>query len=116
MQLPFEGTGFRLVSAVSVWGYSIAIGSILLLLGGMIAVIRASSDDSGKFSELRQMVEAMFGTPAHLRPGSDDETESSRQTAAGKSYEPFEDRCPACQITVTHEHQNCPSCGLRLLD
>ena len=42
------------------------------LIGAMIVMIRlmTTSDESGKHKQLKEFVEALFGTPAHLQPGS----------------------------------------------
>jgi hypothetical protein len=108
------------MSAVAWWGYGITSAVLLLVLGGMFVVIRAMSDQSGRYQEVKEMMEALFHTPAFLRPGSSEEgSEKSRNEAAAASgtvQEPFEDECPACREKVTHENVECPSCGLRLLD
>ncbi|MFC4775965.1 hypothetical protein ACFO9Q_04120 [Paenibacillus sp. GCM10023252] len=87
-----------------------------LLLGSMYMFIRISTDDSGKHSQLREMVETLFGTPAHLRPGSAESAAAEGSTEGLKraSGEPFREPCPACSEIVTEEHAECPSCGLRL--
>jgi hypothetical protein len=89
------------------------------LIGAMIVMIRlmTTSDESGKHKQLKEFVEALFGTPAHLQPGSgrEESSVSSDRPSAAESLEPYSEPCPACQETVTQEHDECPSCGLRLL-
>ncbi|TJY40777.1 hypothetical protein E5161_16670 [Cohnella pontilimi] len=106
------------MSAVAIWGYGITSVVLLFLLVGMFVLIRAMSDPSGRFQEVKEMMDAMFNTPAFLRPnGSEQGAEPTRNEAAAASamHEPFEDECPACREKVTHENVECPSCGLRLL-
>lgn len=105
--------------AVAWWGYGIAITVLVVLLGGMYALVKVMSDDSGKYEEIRAMMDPLFHTPSFLRPGAEpDNGSSSRdEAAAGRMavLEPFEDTCPGCREPVTHEHAECPSCGLRLM-
>ncbi|MFF2483150.1 hypothetical protein [Paenibacillus sp. NPDC058071] len=64
------------------------------------------------------MVEALFATPAHLRPGqhpADGEAGTSAAAETAPHAEPFTEPCPACEETVTERHIHCPACGLRLL-
>jgi hypothetical protein len=106
------------MSAVSWWGYGITFLVLFLLLGGMYALVRFMSDDSGKYEELKAMMDPLFHTPSFLRPGTDsgDGSAARTETAASKrADESFEDECPACRQRVTHENADCPSCGLRLL-
>jgi hypothetical protein len=79
--------------------------------------IRIASDDSDRYKELKEMVETIFGTPAHLRPHLDDNPakngpKSERSSAASAA---FSEPCPACSETVTERDSICPSCGLQLL-
>jgi hypothetical protein len=109
------------VSAVAWWGYGITLTVLLVILVGMFVIVRAMSDDSGRFGEVKEMMEAMFHTPSFLRPGNGEAGSGSRNSqeemaAARTVHDPFEDQCPACLERVTHEHKECPSCGLRLLD
>ncbi|QYR21322.1 hypothetical protein KZ483_27225 [Paenibacillus sp. sptzw28] len=103
-----------LVSVMS----GIATGIVLLfattLIGAMVFIIRLTTQDSGKHKELREFVEALFGTPSHLRP-SDAGADEHKSERPVRADEPFSEPCPACGETVTHEHAECPSCGLRLL-
>lgn len=93
---------------------TIVVAAIILLIFFM--VIKMSTDDSEKHSEVRKYMEALFGG---LSSNSKDEgnEEAKRQAAErlAKEMGPFEDTCPACQTAVTHQHIDCPSCGLRLL-
>lgn len=99
------------------WMNGIATGVVLLIgLGialAMFFLIRIATSDSDRHKELREFVETLFGTPAHLRPenGSD----APGQTAAAKEHtEAFTEPCPGCSELVTEIHTACPSCGLRL--
>jgi hypothetical protein len=106
------------MSAVAWWGYGIAFAVLLLILGGMFMLVKVISDDSGKYEEMKAMMDPVFHPPAFLRPGTDaGETPPAHGEAAAarSSEEAFEDQCPACGERVTHEHADCPSCGLRLL-
>lgn len=110
---------FPLLSTVSIWGYGIVIIVAALIVGAMVFVIKASSGSDEQAGQIKEMIEALFGTPAHLRPGGNgangEAGSGADEAAASRTYEPFEDVCPACEAVVTHEHRNCPSCGLRLL-
>ncbi|MCU6713166.1 hypothetical protein M6D81_31155 [Paenibacillus sp. J5C_2022] len=88
-----------------------------LLLGAMFFFIRIASDDSDKYKTLREMVETLFGTPAHLRSGdaSSDDAASSATAPSRPSTLPFREPCPACNTEVTERDAECPSCQLRLL-
>ncbi|MBB3068203.1 hypothetical protein FHS14_001179 [Paenibacillus baekrokdamisoli] len=99
---------------------SIVLFVAAALIGAMFLMIRLMSDGSDKHSELKAFVETLFGSPAHLRTGSDgNEPPIEGKEANGQtkltSAEPYTELCPACEETVTHEHEQCPSCGLRLL-
>jgi hypothetical protein len=90
------------------------------LLGIMFLFIRAASDDSGKYNMLREMVETIFATPAHLRSGSvqsaaDNSLESGKPDGRVKHRNAFQEPCPACGTEVTEQDAICPSCELRLL-
>lgn len=107
------------MSATSMWGYAIAVTILVVLLGGMFFLLRAMSDESGKYGEIKEMLDSLFSTPSFLRPGSDPKEVPpghGEAAAARTDVEPFEDECPACRARVTHEHAECPSCGLRLMD
>lgn len=96
---------------------AIVLAAAGALLGGMFLFVRAASDDSGKYKELKEIVETLFATPAHLRPGDD----ADRGSAAGAgspartASAPYTEPCPACGATVTERDSSCPSCDLRLL-
>ncbi|SFT20083.1 hypothetical protein [Paenibacillus sp. BC26] len=99
----------------------VATGIVLLIAGGLVAamvfMIRLSTDDSGKHPEIKQFVEALFGgtaSPVQADPANSGQQESAAARAAS-SDEPFSEPCPACGDPVTHLHQECPSCGLRLI-
>ncbi|GIQ61586.1 hypothetical protein PACILC2_01540 [Paenibacillus cisolokensis] len=100
--------------------FDVAATAVVLLLaaglfGGMFLFVRTVSDDSDKHQDLKELVETLFGTPAHLRPDKDTQATAGEPAAARKPPAPFEDECPACGERVTHEHPECPGCGLRLL-
>lgn len=84
------------------------------LVAAMVYMIRLSADDSGKSSELRRFVEALFGGSSVRQ-----ETVSAGDEAAAarlaEHKEPFSEPCPACGETVTHRDADCPACGLRLV-
>ncbi|MFC0393757.1 hypothetical protein [Paenibacillus mendelii] len=104
------------------WMSSLASVLVLLLVGSLVGAmifiikLTTDTDDSDKHKQLREFVEALFGTPAHLRQGSsgneDADVDKGRSSAA--KADPFNEPCPACNTTVTHEDLDCPSCGLRL--
>jgi len=107
------------------WMSSLASVLVLLLacalVGAMIFVIKLTTDtdDSEKHKQLREFIEALFGTPAHLRQGgAAEESGKDSDAVKGRSStakaDPFQEPCPACDATVTHEDADCPSCGLRL--
>ena len=106
------------MSAADWWGYGIASAVLLLILGGMYLLIRVMSDDSGKYEELRAMLDPLFHPPAFLQPGAADRSQSPDSAAAGSrsadELEPYEEACPGCGEQVTHVHAECPGCGLRL--
>jgi hypothetical protein len=70
----------------------VATGIVLLfaaaLIGAMVFMIRLTTGDSGKHKELKEFVEALLGTPSHLRGGDSgtDEHNGERQLRA---EEPF---------------------------
>ncbi|WP_127530897.1 hypothetical protein [Paenibacillus kobensis] len=110
--------------AMSINWYSTGATVFVLLLafalvGAMFLFVKLTTDDSDRFKELKEMVETIFGTPAHLRssPPPDKSADGLKETAAqsAAALEAFAEPCPACSETVTEQHQNCPSCGLRLL-
>lgn len=89
-----------------------------LLLGAMFFFIRIASDDSNKYKTLREMVETLFGTPAHLRSGDASSEDASSSAAAPSRFSTlpaFREPCPACGTEVTERDAECPSCQLRLL-
>ncbi|MHA6482318.1 zinc ribbon domain-containing protein [Paenibacillus sp. strain BS8-2] len=93
---------------------------VLLLAGALISamflIIRVASGDSDSSKTVRDMVETLFGTPAHLRSGTDNSDEPSAAQATNKSSSAsFSEPCPACGDTVTERDVVCPSCELRLL-
>jgi hypothetical protein len=90
-----------------------------VLLAGMFMFVRIASDDSDKYKDLKEMVETIFGTPAHLRPSSNDASVSPKgksfaRDIAAPNLAPFSEPCPACSETVTERDSSCPSCGLQL--
>lgn len=92
-----------------------------VLLAGMFMFVRIASDDSDKYKDLKEMVETIFGTPAHLRPQSQSDDSSISQKGKDSAKEiapgnlaPFSEPCPACSETVTERDSSCPSCGLQL--
>ncbi|GMK40048.1 hypothetical protein PCCS19_31030 [Paenibacillus sp. CCS19] len=107
---------------MSINWFSVGATSLVLLLtfgllGAMFLIIKLSSDDSGKYNALKDMVETLFETPAHLRPGAAAKNDDNNKEAAAQSaaaLEPFVEACPACGDTVTEAHKECPTCGLRL--
>lgn len=107
---------------MSINWFSVGATSLVLLLtfgllGAMFLIIKLSSDESDKYKYLKDMVETLFETPAHLRSGSAPKNDADNKEAAAQSaaaLEPFVETCPACGDTVTEAHQECPSCGLRL--
>ncbi|HUC93789.1 MAG TPA: hypothetical protein VMS09_17535 [Paenibacillus sp.] len=112
--------GVAAINTVDVAATAVVLLIAAGIVGAMIAVIRAVADDSGKHSHLKQFVETLFETPAHLRPGGGSvKAEEPERDADGRpaaaAGERFSEPCPACGETVTHEDANCPSCGLRLL-
>ncbi|SDW67816.1 hypothetical protein [Paenibacillus sp. CF384] len=98
-----------------------ATSIVLLLAGGLVAamvfMIRLSTDDSDKHPEIKQFVTALFGgaaSPVQADPAASGQQESAAARDA-LSEEPFTEPCPACGDPVTHQHVECPSCGLRLI-
>jgi hypothetical protein len=109
-----------LFSWFDVGATAIVLTIAALLLGGMFMFVRIASDDSDKFKELKEMVETLFGTPAHLRQNAEPPTNNKSAAATGAAVSaaaavPFSEPCPACNKTVTERDTECPSCGLRLL-
>jgi hypothetical protein len=95
---------------------------VLVFAGGIVGamgwVVRISTDDSGRHAELKAFMETLFETPAHLRPGSGADSNSSPAPAdnlAKPQSQPFQDTCPACSVPVTQDNTFCPSCDLRLM-
>ncbi|WP_028612730.1 hypothetical protein [Paenibacillus harenae] len=89
------------------------------LLGGMFMFVRIATDDSDRYKELKEIVETLFGTPAHLKRQPEENAGStpakSQSAASSGTVSPFSEPCPACGITVTERDSDCPACGLRLL-
>ncbi|WP_276356283.1 hypothetical protein [Cohnella caldifontis] len=109
------------MSAVSWWGYGIAVTVLVLLLAGLVVLVRIISGDSEKYEELKAMLDPLFHAPAFLRPGEEARGDSKKRdetaaVASQEKIEPFEEKCPGCGETVTHVNAECPSCGLRLMD
>lgn len=105
------------MSAADWWGYGIASVVLLLILGSMYLLVRVMSDDSGKYEELRAMLDPLFHPPAFLQSGSADRTQTPADEDSPRSadeLEPFEEACPGCGERVTQVHAECPECGLRL--
>ncbi|RIX60252.1 hypothetical protein D3P08_01360 [Paenibacillus nanensis] len=113
--------GAQLNVWVDIGATSVVLLLAALLLGAMFIFIKAASDDdSGKYKMLREMVETIFGTPAHLRSGGGQEAANQAVEANGKAKVPaqtaaFREPCPACGAEVTEKDDVCPSCELRLL-
>ncbi|WP_138754897.1 hypothetical protein [Paenibacillus sinopodophylli] len=88
-------------------------------LTGMFMFVRMASDDSDRYKNLKEMVETIFGTPAHLRPSTDSSSTGTGDKDKDKpnvaELSPFSEPCPACSETITERDLTCPSCGLRLL-
>lgn len=112
--MSISGYMVTFVSLLDIGATAIVLLCAGLLLGAMFLFIRISTDDSDKFKDLKDMVEALFSTPAHLRPS---ETAASKEEApiAPSVKLAFSEPCPACEQTVTEQDAECPSCGLRLL-
>lgn len=110
---------YPLISLMSGLASAFVLLLAVALVGAMIYIIRLTTDDSDKHSQLKAFVEALFSTPSHLHQGDSDANEKASSEKAKRlhtiSKTPFSEPCPACQETVTHEHAECPSCGLRLL-
>ncbi|MFX3633256.1 MAG: hypothetical protein ACE3L7_15330 [Candidatus Pristimantibacillus sp.] len=102
------------VSLLDVGATAIVLLCAGLLLGAMFLFIRISTDDSEKYNDLKAMVEALFSTPAHLRPSEAAATKEEAR-ASSSTLQSFSEPCPACEQTVTELDSECPSCGLRLL-
>ncbi|SEO41460.1 hypothetical protein [Paenibacillus sp. OV219] len=88
------------------------------LVAAMIVMIRISGDDSGKHTDLKQFVEALFGGSASLAASKETPEERQAEKAIAlqaAAKQPFTEPCPACGDPVTHQDVDCPSCGLRLL-
>jgi hypothetical protein len=84
------------------------------LIGAMFLIIRVASGESESSGTVRDMVETLFGTPSHLRSGTDTQADAAApKPASGAS--PFREPCPACGQSVTERDAVCPSCELRLL-
>ncbi|QHW31587.1 hypothetical protein GZH47_12545 [Paenibacillus rhizovicinus] len=97
---------------------AIATIIVLVIAGTLVAVmvyiLKLSADDSGKASELRQFVEALFGGSARQEAAAEEDSAAARQRLAAHK-ESFSEPCPACGETVTHQDADCPGCGLRLV-
>lgn len=85
------------------------------LIGAMFMIIRVATGDSEGSKTVRDMVETLFGTPAHLRSGADQTPETAAAQLPPASLAPFSEPCPACGHAVTEQDIVCPSCELRLL-
>ncbi|OBZ11168.1 zinc ribbon domain-containing protein [Bacillus sp. FJAT-26390] len=88
------------------------------LLAGMFMFIRIASDDSDRYKVLKEMVETLFGTPAHLRQQPENNADKAivkTDKSAEAAIAAFSEPCPACSETVTERDSTCPSCGLQLL-
>ncbi|MUT65991.1 hypothetical protein [Paenibacillus sp. NEAU-GSW1] len=110
---------YPLISAntVNITGTLIAVTICILLLVAMFLFIRVSTDESEKYKDLKEMIETLFGTPAHLRPDTElnRRNDEAAAAAAPRDASPFSEPCPACGHTVSEQHAECPSCGLRLM-
>lgn len=85
------------------------------LIGAMFMIVRVAAGESEGSQTVRDMVETLFGTPAHLRSGTDQSSESTASRLPSGSLAPFSEPCPACGQAVTEQDIICPSCELRLL-
>ncbi|SFI73543.1 hypothetical protein SAMN02799624_01940 [Paenibacillus sp. UNC496MF] len=85
------------------------------LVAAMILVVRLAADDSGRASELRQFVEALFGGAAGRQDAAKDEEAEAAARQLAAQREPFSEPCPACGAVTTHRDAECSGCGLRLL-
>ncbi|MBW7458030.1 zinc ribbon domain-containing protein [Paenibacillus sepulcri] len=107
---------FPLVSIMGGLATAVVLLFTAALVGGMLFLIRLMSDDSDKYKQMKEYMETVFGTPAHLRSGGDEPAAEEDETSTLASpLKPFSELCPACGEPVTHEHRDCPACGLRLL-
>ncbi|CAM4094221.1 zinc ribbon domain-containing protein [Paenibacillus alkaliterrae] len=108
-----------LVTWLDIGATAIVLAIAGALLGGMFLFVRIASDDSDRYKELKEIVETLFGTPAHLlqqpEGSAGDDSAKSGTAAAAATVSPFSEPCPACGETVTERDSFCPSCGLRLL-
>jgi hypothetical protein len=103
-------------STVSWVGTTISIGIVAMILLIFFMVIKMSTDDSEKHSEIRKYIEALFGgQSSNAKEEENEETKRQAAERLAKEIGPFEDACPACQTPVTHQNIDCPSCGLRLI-
>ena len=118
----FKGWAAQLAPLFFTWFDAGATAIVLIaagaLLAGMFLFVKIASDDSDRYKELKEMVETLFGTPAHLRQQSGDPSgkdEAISKDGQPASTAPFSEPCPACGETVTERDSICPSCGLQLL-
>jgi len=103
-------------SPLGVAAYIVILLGVIGLLYMMYVIIRMSYDETdkpGRYSQLKEMVETLFGTPAHMRQS--EPSSSEQAAAAAANLQPFTEPCPACGEQVSEKNQTCPSCGLRLL-
>lgn len=105
-------------SPLGVIVYIVILLGVIGLLYMMYVIIRLSYDDdpenAGRNSQLKEMVQTLFGTPAFLRQSEQSATDEEA-AASSADLQPFTESCPACGEQVTEKHPTCPSCGLRLL-
>ncbi|MBH5318690.1 zinc ribbon domain-containing protein [Paenibacillus sp. GSMTC-2017] len=115
----FIATAHPLNAWVDVGATTFVLLLAVILVGAMFLFIRVSTDDSDKYKQFRDVVETIFGTPAHLRPGQDpgskSESSSTSEAVTASKLQTFQEPCPACGEEVTERDIVCPACELRLL-
>ncbi|MFD2613839.1 hypothetical protein [Paenibacillus gansuensis] len=66
---------------IDIIGYSVVALFAVVILGGMFLVVKASTSDSDQHRWVREIVESLFGTPAHLRPGGGEQAAGKEEAA-----------------------------------
>lgn len=105
-----------LVSVMNGVATGIVLAVAAAIVGGIFFMIRLMSDDSDKYKQIKEFAEALLGSSSGRAGGADASAEAASPPPASwaAAGEAFSEPCPACGATVTHEHAECPSCGLRL--